>query len=294
MNRNELFERHIVNLYESGLNIRQIAQITQRGREKIRLILKQRNVRMRFRGVKYKPLLEFSLKEKAALAKLFGYLLGDGSVSKNKDGRYECSLSFALNENEYVGDVKNITELIFYCTPKIKTIERSYFRILFRRSIARYLHKKCGYPIGKKSVVNPHIPLWIMKGESDVKVSFIQGFLNAEASIHGGNIKIRQAVRFFPPAKLVVHLKRVAKIRATKGYRYYSLDWRDSKSLCERYIRPSNILTDLRELLNEFQILGKIYPYWVWISSTNDSISVHYELYLNKRISRRLTNLICF
>lgn len=133
-----------------------------------------------------------------------------------------------------------------------------------------------------------------MNGESDVKVSFIQGFLNAEASIHGGNIKVRQAVRFFPPAKLVVHLKQMAKIRATKRYRYYSLDWSDSKSLCERYIRPSNILTDLRELLNGFQIPGKIYPYWVWISSTNDSVSVHYELYLNKKISRCLTNLICF
>jgi len=164
----ESFERFVVSLYKSGLSIRQIAQITQRGREGIGVILKQNSVRMRGRWVKHKPFSMLSFLEKIALARLFGYLLGDGSISRNKDGRYECSLSFALNEKKFIEDVKNITEFLFHFTPKVKIENGSHFRILLRRSVARYLHEECYYPIGKKSVVNPSIPTWIMKSNVTV------------------------------------------------------------------------------------------------------------------------------
>lgn len=292
MIHDEVLERHVISLYNDGLSIRQIAKITDHAREGIRLILKHHSVPMRGRCVKHKPFSEFSFVEKISLARLFGYLFGDGSISRNKDGRYECSLSFALTETGYVGDIKNIVESLFHFTPRVKIENESHFRILLRRSVARYLHQECYYPVGKKSVVNPHIPNWVMGSEPEVKASFTKGFLNAEASIMDEGIKIRQAVRIFPPEDILARLKQMAKIRATKTYTYFSLNWRAGKSLCEPYIRPSNILVDLRELLREFQVVGEIYPFWIWMSSINNNIGIHYELNLSKKPSERLINVI--
>jgi hypothetical protein len=247
---------------------------------------------MRFRGVKYRRLAEYSIEEKTALAKLLGYLFGDGSISRNKDGRYECSLSFALDEKEFVEDIKKITELLFHFAPKIKIENKNCFRILLRRSVARYLHRECRYPIGKKSVVNPRAPAWIMESESEVKASFVKWFLNAEASITDESIKIRQATRIFPPRDVINRLRQAARIRVASRYSYYSLSWRIGKSLCKPYIRPSNILIDFQELLRRFQVMGKIYSYWIWISQTSDDVSIHYELNLSKRQAERLINLI--
>jgi intein/homing endonuclease len=195
---------------------------------------------MRFRGVKYRQLAKHSIEEKTALAKLLGYLFGDGSISQNKDGRYECSISLALDEKEFVEDIKKITESLFQFAPKIKIENKNCFRILLRRSVARYLHHECRYPIGKKSAVNPHVPAWIMESESEVKASFIKGFLNAEASITDESIKIRQATRIFPPRDVINRLRQAARIRVASRYSYYSLSWRVGKSLCEPYIRPTS------------------------------------------------------
>ena len=287
---NELSESEVVSLYEAGFNIRQIARITRLQKEGIGPVLKRHGVRLRGRWVRYKPLSEFFSPEKIALAKLFGYLLGDGSVSRNKDGRYECSLSFALTEKEYVDEVKNTVEFLFSSTPRIKKVNESFFRILPSRSIARYLHEECHYPLGKKSITNPCIPAWVMDGEPEVKASFIIGFVNAEASFTDENrVKIRQAVRIFPPEDVTAHLRQVAKIRTTTRCHYLSLPWRKGKVLCEPYTRQSNILADLQELLKEFQIKAKIYSYWIWISLKN-CVSVHYELNVNKSALLRLAN----
>lgn len=289
-----LSDQDLISLYDSGLNIRQISKIDGRGRETIRLILKQHGVQMRFRGIKYRSLSELTLVETASLAGLFGYLLGDGSVSKRKDGRYDCSLSFALDEKEFVEEAKDITRQLFGSLPKVEIVDGCFYKLTFRRSIARFLHEECSYPTGKKSVVNPHVPFWVLGGKREVKISFIRCFFNAEASRNRGDVKIRQSVRIFLPSSLVDRLRQIAKISISRTYKYHWLNWRRVPSWVRQYTRSSNILEDLQKLLLEFRIDAKIYPYWIWASSKNDNVSIHYELFLTDGMARRLKQLNLF
>jgi len=290
----KLSDQDLISLYNGGLNIRQISEIDGRGKEAIRLILKRHDVQMRFRGVKYKPPSELTVNESALLAGLFGYLLGDGFVSKRKDGRYDCSLSFALNQKKFVGEVKNITKQLFACFPKVEVVDDCFYSLTFRRSIARFLHEKCGYPTGKKSVVNPHIPSWILTGKRDVKIPFLRCFFSAEASRSRGDVKVRQSIRVFLPSSLVDRLRRMAKESASETYKYYWLNWRGAPTWIRKHARSSNILEDTRKLLLEFQIDAKIYPYWIWVSSKNDNVSIHHELFLTNGMARRLRQLKIF
>lgn len=279
-------DQDIVTLYNGGLNIMQIAKIVGQGRETVRVCLKRNGVRMRFRGIKYDPLPEHTHTRKVSLAELFGYFVGDGSVSKRKDGRYDCTLSLALKEKDFVDRVIDITRQLFDSIPKVES-HKDYFKLVFRRSIGRYLCEQCGCPAGKKSVVNPHVPSWIMQSSSEVKVAFIRGFLNAEASV-SDCVKVAQSVRVSLPETVKGQLKLVSSINSQASYRYYSARWRDAKALVAEHVRPSNILVDLQKMLSEFHIDAKMYLNRVWMNSNCSSASVHYELYMSKKMLNRL------
>lgn len=283
-----LSDKKIISLYNSGLNIRQIAEIVGRGRETVRVMLKRHNIRMRFRGIKYDPLPSYHHEKKVLLAELFGYLMGDGSVSKRKDRRFDCIISFSLEEKNFVDVVKNIVNQLFGYVPK-SMVDRTWYRVTLRRSIARYLHEECGYPLGKKSVVNPNIPQWILEADQLVKTAFIRGFLNAEASINDC-VKVSQSVRIFLPRDVQYQLEQMANIRDA-SFKYHSLRWRKAKSIVKEYVRPSNILLDLQKLLLELQINSKIYSNRIWMSSRSGSVSIHYELYMQRKMLERLREL---
>ena len=219
-------------LYNDGLNIRQIAKIARRGRETVRVILKRHGTKMRFRGIKYDSLLIYSHERKLLLAELFGYLMGDGSISKTTDGRYDCVLSFALKEKNFVDAVRNIVKQLFGYVPKV-VIDHSWYRIVLRRSVARYLYEQCGYPIGKKSIVNPHIPNWILQASSPVKTAFIRGFLNAEASIDDC-VKVPQSVRIFLPEDVQNRLRQRSNTHDVASFKYNLLRWKEAKSIVKK------------------------------------------------------------
>lgn len=282
-----LSDKEMIALYNGGLNIRQIAKIARLGRETVRVILKRHGTRMRFRGIKYDPLSIYSHERKLLLAELFGYLIGDGFISETTDGRYDCVLSFALKEKNFVDEVRNIVKQLFGYVPKV-VVDHSWYRIVLRRSIARYLYKQCGYPIGKKSIVNPYIPDWIMQARPSVKTAFIRGFLNAEASVDNC-VKVPQSVRIFLPRDVQNRLRQRSNIHGVASFKYYSLRWKEAKSIVkEEYVRPSHILLDLQKMLSEFQIDSKICFNRVWMSSRSNSISIHYELYVSKKMLERL------
>lgn len=283
-----LSDEEIISLYNGGLNIQKIAKIARLGKETVRVVLKRHGVKMRFRGIKYDPLPSYPHERKLLLAELFGYLMGDGSISKRKDRRYDCVISFALEENNFVDAVKNIVNQLFGHVPKI-TFDRTCYRIILRRSIARYLHEQCGYPLGKKSIVNPNIPSWIMQADQQVKTAFIRGFLNAEASVNDC-VKVPQSVRIFLPRDVQYHLRQVANVHDA-SFKYRSLCWGKAKPIVEKYVRPSNILLDLQRLLSELQISSKIYFNRVWMSSKSGSVSIHFELYIQRKMLERLREL---
>lgn len=283
-----LSDQDMVALYNDGLNIQQIAKIAGRGRETVRVILKRHGTKMRFRGVKYDPISVYSHERKQQLAELFGYLMGDGSISKRKNGSYDCILALALKEKNFVNSVINITKQLFGYVPKIRAeLDYGCYKIVFRRSIARYLCEQCGYPAGKKSVVNPRIPSWIMQSTYKIKAAFIRGFLNAEASVDDC-VKVAQSVRISLPEDLRDQLRRIASINNEASYRYYSSRWEKAKPFVVKYTKPSNVLLDLQKLLSEFQIGAKIYLNRVWMSSKSDGVSIHYELYIQKKMLNRL------
>jgi len=213
--------------------------------------------------------------------------MGDGSISKRKDARYDCVLSFALREKNFVDAVRDIVKQLFGYDPKV-VVNHSWYTIVMRRSIARYLHEQCGYPTGKKSVGNPNIPDWIMRADSFVKIAFVRGFLNAEASIDDC-VKIPQSVRIFPPEHVQDKLKRASNFHDAASFKYYSLRGNKAKYILgKRYLRQSNILLDLQKLLYEFQISSKINLNRVWMSPRSNCVSLHYELYIPKRMIKHL------
>lgn len=285
-----LSDQDMIVLYNDGLSIQQIAKIAGRGRETVRTILKRHGVRMRFRGVKYDPLSTYPHEKKLLLAELLGYLMGDGSISKRKDGGYDCVLSFGLDEKNLVDRAVNIVKQLFGYNPKVVN-NSNWYAIVLRRSIGRYLHEECGYPVGKKSIINPHIPAWITQESPSVKAAFIRSFLSAEASVDKTYVKVQQSVRIFLPENVRNRLRQGSKVYDNSSFRYNWLCGEEARSLIGAHMRHSNLLVDLQKLLSEFLIDSKICFNRVWASSKSGAVSLHYELYAPKKMFKCLGQL---
>jgi len=272
-------KEEVISLYKKGHSIRQISKLIdfKYKREAIRECLKMSKIMMRGKGIIYKNYKDLTLKEGALFSELLGYFYGDGSLHKYKDpshGIYDCNLTFSLNENDLVERVVYITKRLFEFIPKVIKKKNSFYVIKFRRSFAKYL-KETGYPSGKKSEINPHLPMEILKNDL-MKKHFVCGFLNAECTVNK-TVSVQQSVRIKLPKELINALKQGRKAYQMGKTECYFVKWSEAKSLLDSGIPKSNALTDLNELLSYFKINSKIYPVRVYIGK-KDKIGVHYEL----------------
>lgn len=271
-------------LYKKGLSIREISLLVPYSREKIRLILKNEKLPMRYRNIKYNGVESFSHLELIRFAELFGYFFGDGYVS---DNRYDCTLSFSLDETDLVRTMIMISEELFSFAPVV-VHDKGFYRIIFKRTFGRYLIGE-GYPPGKKSKINPNVPNWIVNGNDAIKAAFIRGFFNAESTINKG-ILVHQSAKFKMPLNIVDGLKLSSKIVKGTTYDYHYVRWKDAQEILPGFDGQSNILNDIRLMLNELGIETNLYPIRLMINPKNE-VSVHFQLYVLGRSKERFLNL---
>ncbi len=280
----------IVKLYNGGFAIRKIKEEinSKYGYETIRKELKKAGVVLRGRGMVYKSHKEFTPEESLLFAELLGYLYGDGHLHKLKKsdhGIYDCAITFSSNEQDLIERVVFITESLFQYKPRI--VRRGNFcTIKLRRSWGKYL-AGLGYPIGKKSAINPNLPLCILKTNA-MKRGFICGFFNAEASINK-SVSVQQSVRIDLPEKTIQDLKKGGRAYCMNNkFVCYFISWSKAKNIVP--VKDSNMLLDLKTMLSDLGIKTNIYPVRLYIGS-KDQASIHFELRIFLRFIRRFKRL---
>jgi len=275
----------VIHAYKDGASARQIAAQMKGiyGRETIRKELRKAGVGMRGRSAQYKHPDALTYSESQDFAEFLGCLYGDGHVSKNTNpssGLYDCKLVFSANEEDLVTRACAISQNLFGFKPRV-IVKPGYNILKFRRSFAKHV-ASIGYPVGKKSVLNPHLPNLSNRA---MKIAFLRGFLNAEASINQ-TISVQQSVRQEPPQEIIARLKQRGKLTFLRTQPCYFISWKKSKGLLERHMRSSNILAGVQSLLTELEIPSTIYPVRVYIGK-NDIVSIHYELQISPKAIKR-------
>lgn len=283
-------KKQIVEHYERGLSIRRITELigNQCGRETIRKELKNANVSMRGKSTAYKASALFNSKEAADFSELLGYFYGDGHVSKNRNtshGLYDCCLSFTLNETDIVNRVDLITENLFGFRPRsIK--KRGYWSLRFRRSFAKYL-ASFGYPVGKKSTRNPRLPLAFLNN-AELKIHFLRGFFNAEASINN-TVFVHQSVQVLLPEDSVRELRRVGAHKFLGKNCCCFVPWSRARAVIKQNVK-SRILEGVQQLLADLGIPSKLYPIRVYVGNEG-IVGIHFELRISTKSIKRVSML---
>jgi len=278
----------IISLYKKGFSIRDIEQKINGDyhRESIRENLKKRGLILRGTGMRYKDYKQFSSEEEALFAELLGYFYGDGSLHKFKNtsrGLYDCHLFFSLNEKDIVKRVTYITKSLFGFEPRIQG-KKGVYALKLKRSFAKYL-ASIGYPAGKKSILNPNFPLKLLKNNL-MKRHFICGFLNAEATVNK-TIAVQQSVRIDLPLKIIELLKKENKSYKMKNLECFFIKFSKVKPLINSNIKESNMLLDLKKLLNDFEIQSTIYPVRLYLGCNNKA-SIHFELQIKPQFIKKI------
>jgi hypothetical protein len=282
----------VIELYKENNSIRKIKQIIKNkyGYESIRKELKKSGANLRGRGARYQDYMMFEPDNSALFAELLGYFYGDGSLHKYKDsshGCYCCYLAFSRDEQDLVSKVICITEKLFNFKPRV-LIKKSNYLIVFRQSFAKYLHN-IGYPAGKKSQINPNLPLNILTTHS-MKQGFIRGFLNAEASVNN-SVSVQQSVRIKLSQKVLSNINLKNNSYLLGKTKCYLVRWSAVKDLnCFKTLPKSNILSDLSKLLNTLNIKSKLYFIRIYIGKC-DTTSVHIELRIYPKFIKEIINL---
>jgi len=145
-----------------------------------------------FEGCEYEPVPNAeNVEEKIGLlAKIFGYLLGDGSLTLS-NGKYRVC---AYGKKTDLENIKKDIEKLGYHSKIIQrvryaTIKTQYGEKRFKSSTAELhiysqefckLMIKLGMPVGKKTNTEFLIPKWIMNAPKWIKRLFLAGFFGAE------------------------------------------------------------------------------------------------------------------
>ena len=127
------------------------------------------------------------------LARLFGYLLGDGSMSVGPQfGGSGDIVDLELIRNDLRGlgyNCEGEVNTRYQIGGGTHTVGHGYVRIEGTTNwlslpveVAR-LFDELGYPIGEKTDVEFYVPQWIMLGSNTVKAEFLAGLFGAESGV---------------------------------------------------------------------------------------------------------------
>jgi hypothetical protein len=120
------------------------------------------------------------------VAKIFGYILGDGWIDK----RGQCGIS---GEEDSLRNIAYDIDYVFGCgsSGEIKTRETYSSKYGIKGTTSQFVVKSYvshglqdfGMPTGRRPKQKFHIPKWIVNGSFETKASFMSGFYAAEGLI---------------------------------------------------------------------------------------------------------------
>lgn len=283
-------KREIAELYKKEFSIYQIEKLIEHRyrREAIRMALKRQGISLRGRNARYCAPEQFDGGDAADFAELLGYFYGDGSLCRDggKDS-YQCCIFFSLNEADLVDRVIDITKRLFEFTPKHYK-GRHVYTLKFKRSFAKYLYD-IGYPLGKKSVLNPALPGNILQTDP-MKKSFVRGFFNAEATINK-TLCVQQSIRINMPEKVITKLKEENPSYMLNKQECYFIRWGKVKGLLTEEIKArANILLGIIAVLESWNVRSFIYPVRLYIGKNNKT-SMHCELQVSPKDLEKIKRL---
>jgi len=129
----------------------------------------------------------YDMRKECILARLFGYILGDGWIDINQDGGAGgdyCGLSrlqYDLKRLNYYSNIGEERELESVIDSVGYGELGTVYSIKFEKKFSELLIR-LGYPVGRKTNQAYYIPDWIMNGDIDIKREFVAGYLGAEAN----------------------------------------------------------------------------------------------------------------
>jgi hypothetical protein len=288
---NSQTKERIITLYNQGYSVRKISHTIEGiyQRERIREVLHENNVSLRGVSTQYKKLSELTEEEIECLMELLGCMYGDGSLS-NTHGKgtsyFEAALVFAFDQADLVRRTQLITKRLYNKEQRVEEKDGAY-NIHFKPTIAKEF-AKLGFPRGKKSKQNVHLPLQFLSTKRR-KIAFVRGFLNAEATIND-TVSVQQSVRIIVEPELRELLKSIGKkyVYPKNSYVCWYVKWSEAKQHVE--CPQSNILIDLQTLLSDAGVHSAIYPVRVYIGQSG-VISVHFELQILRQYLKRASDL---
>ena len=135
--------------------------------------------------------LRLNSKQLPILAKLAGYITGDGTIRKSGRGFRSYILGMPIDLKEIGQDIKKLgfnvskiygrkTRGVIHTTTGEKLIEGESFNIECSRSAFCILMAALSVPIGKKTHVEFEVPKWLFRAPGWIKKLYLGGYFGAE------------------------------------------------------------------------------------------------------------------
>ena len=134
----------------------------------------------------------YDMRKECILARIFGYLLGDGNITYHKNSRYMYYGGTATGDYKGLLKLKYDMRRLGYDSANIREnfsdseiTSGKKFLVGYSFSFANDLASKLvdlGYSAGEKTDVIYDIPDWIINGSKDVKREFLAGYMGADGT----------------------------------------------------------------------------------------------------------------
>ena len=217
-------------------------------------------------------------KKLAIIARIFGFLLGDGSINvynkKHGGNTSQCQFDFGMELDSIM--FEDDIELLGFtrCTPKqssrtFNNVTHTTFSVSHNGSLPNLLIA-LGITCGKKTEVEKK-PLedWIVKGSNMVKREFISAFQGADGckirwnkKTHGYNFVCAETSKQINPKynlSLIVFMKQCSKIIKDFGIEVKDIDEKNVKNNINR-VKVAYKISDKQDNLEKyFDIIGYRY-----------------------------------
>ncbi len=119
--------------------------------------------------------IKLPLKATSELASLFGYVLGDGHIKKNK-----VQFCYVNKSKELVDHITNCAKQVFDIEPTINFSEKYQLYFVYSPTVVARILIMLGAPVSRKTIQEIMVPDWIMKGSQEIKKAFIRALFDDE------------------------------------------------------------------------------------------------------------------
>lgn len=119
--------------------------------------------------------IKLPLKATPELASLFGYVLGDGHVKKNK-----VQFCYVNKSKDLVEHITSCVKQTFDIEPAINFSEKYQLYFVYSPTVVARILIMLGAPVSRKTIQKIMLPDWVTKGSQEVKRAFIRALFDDE------------------------------------------------------------------------------------------------------------------